>query len=86
MTSKQHLSLQNEMSKTDSNNYSSTIRAQSATGSEKIGVVMRVISESSRRGSRLAERAAAAAAAAMVVVQAAEEDTQAFQTAGQAEW
>lgn len=85
MTSKQHLSLQNEMSKTDSNNYSSsTIRAQSATGSEKIGVVMRVISESSRRGSRLAERAAAAAAA-MVVVQAAEEDMQAFQTAEQAE-
>ena len=86
MFSKQHLSLQKEMSKTDSNNYSSsTIRAQSATGSEKIGVVMRVISESSRRGSRLAERAAAAAAAAMAVVQAAEEDTQAFQTAGQAE-
>ena len=85
MTSKQNLSLQNEMSKTDSNNYSiSTIRAQSATGSEKIGVVMRVISESSRRGSRLAERAAAAAAE-MVVVQAAEEDMQAFQTAGQAE-
>ena len=85
MFSKQHLSLQKEMSKTDSNNYSSsTIRAQSATGSEKIGVVIRVISESSRRGSRLAERAAAAAAA-MAVVQAAEEDTQAFQTAGQAE-
>ena len=85
MFSKQHLSLQKELSKTDSNNYSSsTIRAQSATGSEKIGVVMRVISESSRRGSRLAERAAAAAAA-MAVVQAAEEDTQAFQTAGQAE-
>ena len=75
------------MIKTDSNNNSSsTIRAQSATGSEKIGVAMRVISESSRRGSRLAERAAAAAAAAeMVVVQAAEEDMQAFQTAGQAE-